>query len=464
MKAYLEKLIKVLSDEDREKIKAIPLKTSKLKVFLNYLLQIHSGEEMPKGELMKYLRVDDKMLRKMKSVLLRKCYNALAPNDGLELLAILSRYRLVENFKRELLLQEIKIKAQKQIEIKHKFYEAAITYLLRLPFSTLDIDELNYYSTLNLKYSKDKEKELQVLFYSGKVLVLRMIQVFYTGDKKKTNFSSFLTAIEELENGYNKFNDDALMALILYCKALYTYWFENNYPEAKKLFRKLITDKNYFRLLPEDFSNSIKGFYGTILYHLNEFDSAIEIFEEYVKEKSPFFYNQPHLLNRLCELYMIKGRINEAKELLDKHLNRFLESGEEDAIQITSIAYTKFYLLTNDLQKSFEYLQIARQHLNKKFYLVYDVEIRTLELIYFILSGDLKFSKAILSRTLKFLREKVKTKELKHQIEKQEILNKMCKAKSRNKPVNTFIEIIEKSFKGLDTINFLLLKNYCQSN
>ena len=70
MKAYLEKLIKVLSDEDREKIKAIPLKTSKLKVFLNYLLQIHSGEEMPKGELMKYLRVDDKMLRKMKSVLL----------------------------------------------------------------------------------------------------------------------------------------------------------------------------------------------------------------------------------------------------------------------------------------------------------------------------------------------------------------------------------------------------------
>lgn len=90
---------------------------------------------------------------------------------------------------------------------------------------------------------------------------------------------------------------------------------------------------------------------------------------------------------------MIKGRMDEAKEILDKHLNRFLESGEEDAIQITSIAYTKYYFLINNLQKAFEYLQIARQHLNKKFYLIYDIEIRTLELIYFILSGDLKFSK-----------------------------------------------------------------------
>lgn len=184
MKAYLEKLIKVLNEEDIQKIKSIPLKTSKLKVFLNYLVLIRTDEEMAKPELMKYLRVDDKMLRKMKSVLLRKCYNALAPKDGLELLDILSRYRLVENFKRELLLQEINVKAQKQIEVKRKFYEAAVIFLLRLPFSTLSTDELDHYSELNLEYAKENGKELQALFHSGRVLVIRMIQVYYRRDKK----------------------------------------------------------------------------------------------------------------------------------------------------------------------------------------------------------------------------------------------------------------------------------------
>ena len=103
MKAYLEKLIKVLNEPDLEKIKSIHFKISKIKIYLAYLVQIRTGSEMTKPELMKYLKVDDKMLRKMKSVLLRKCYDVLAPENGLQLLDILSRYRLVENFNRELL-------------------------------------------------------------------------------------------------------------------------------------------------------------------------------------------------------------------------------------------------------------------------------------------------------------------------------------------------------------------------
>ncbi len=115
-------------EEDIEKIKSIPRKASKLKIFLNYLIQIRTGNEMEKEELMKYLRVDDKMLRKMKSVLLRKCYDALAPNDGIELLDLLSRYRLVENFKRELVLQELKIKSNKSlIRECHHSYDLAVS-------------------------------------------------------------------------------------------------------------------------------------------------------------------------------------------------------------------------------------------------------------------------------------------------------------------------------------------------
>ncbi len=461
MKAYLEKLIKVLNDDDLNKIKSIQIKTSKLKIYLNYLLTIREEDEMSKVALQKYLRVDDKMLRKMKSVLLRKCYDVLSVKDGLELLNLLSRYRLVENFRRELLLQEGEIKKQKNIEITRRFYEAANIYLLRLPFSTLSTDELNQYSKLNLEYSKDNEKELQALFHSGRILVIRMIQTFYSRDINKPEKNSFIDVLKELEAGSEKFKDESLVAMTIFCKALYAYWVEEDFFKAKKLFSNLLEDIQLLKLLPEDFADSINGFYATILFKLNEFDLAIKAFEKYVTVKHPFFYNQPHLLSRLCELYMIVGRMDEAKLILDKHLKRFLESGETDAIQLTAIAFAKYYMLSGDLTNAFDYLQKAREYLNKKFYLINDIEIRTLELIYFILSGDIKFSKAILARTLKFLREKVKTKKLQNQIEKQELLNKMCWARSRNKPMGIFTDRIQNTFNGFDTIYALLLKKYC---
>lgn len=463
MKAYLEKLIKVLSEEDLEKVKSIPFKISKIKIYLAYLVQTRNGKEMTKQELMSYLKVDDKMMRKMKSVLLRRCYDTLAPESGIALLDILSRYRLVENYKRELLYQEIKIKKW-SVEEKRKFYEAALTFMMRLPFSALDVNELNQYAELNLKFAKDSEREVHALIYKGRILVIRMLHEYYHRDKKKPNQNAFIKTIESLEAANKKFKDEVLDAIILFCKAQYAYSIEMNFQEAKILFAKLRNEKKKLMLLPKDFANAVNGFYATSLYQLNEFDNSLAVFQENIDEKNAFFLNQPHLLSRLCELYMIKGKMAAAKEILDNHLKRFLESGEQDAVQITSITYSKYYMLNEQLSEAFESLQVARQNLNKKFYLMHDVEIRTLELIYFILSGDMKFAKAIMMRTLKFLREKVKTKELKQQIVKQELIARMCKAKTKNRSMDRFMNSIPEVFSGFDTVYGIMLQRYCLKN
>ncbi len=461
MKAYLEKLIKVLNEDDLKKIKSIHLKVSKMKIFLAYLVETQTSKEMTKQELMVYLRVDDKLYRKMKSILLRKCYEALVPEGGLPLLDILSRYRLVENYKRELAHQEIKIKRQNDSKIKSDFYDNAITYLLRLPFSSQNIDELEHYAKLNLQYSKNSEKEVQAYYHSGRILVIRIIEEFYGRDLKNPNKILILNELKNLDDANKKLKDEKLLALSLYCNAIYVFCIERNIAKAKNEFLNLLNNMTHLDLLPTDFALSVNGFYASSCYLLNEFDEALVSYEKYVTEKNPFFFSQPHLMIRLCELYMIKDREKDALEILELHLKRFAESGEPDAVQLTSITFAKYYLFIHDLPKAFESLQVSREHLNKKFYLLHDVDQRTIEQLYFMISGDMKFARSILIRTLKFLREKVKTKELGQQIKKQEVLSKLFRAKAKSKSLKPFIPLLESVFTGYDYIYVILLKKYC---
>ena len=464
MKAYLEKLIKVLNEEDLDKVKSISLKASKLKVFLAYLIKSRNEDAIEKEELKKYLRVDDKMYRKMKSVLLRKCYDVLCPEGGIGLLDILSRYRLVENFKRELLLIEKDVLLLKDSNENSRFYDSALTFLLRLPFSSQNVSELNQYSDLSLKYATGVDTELQALNNRAKILVIRLIHDYYQIDIENPNIPSYKKVFKMLDDGIKKYNDDRLKSVLNYCKALYAYCIDKNFNESKKLFSALKLNTQLIKVLPIDFVYSIDAFYGTSLFFLNEFDSAMEVFEKEFKKKSAFFLNQPHLLCRLSELYMVKGRMEEAKEILDNYLKRFLESGEPDAIELISITYSKYFMLNNELSNAFEYLQTARKHLNKKYYIIHDIDIRTLELIYFVMSGDLKFAKTILSRTIKFLKEKVKQKDLGLEIKRQEVIKNMCQAKIRHGSMKTFNKQISEKFTGSNMIAGMLLSRICIPN
>ena len=121
-------------------------------------------------------------------------------------------------------------------------------------------------------------------------------------------------------------------------------------------------------------------------------------------------------------------------------------------------------MLNNELLNAFEYLQTARKHLNKKYYIIHDIDIRTLELIYFVMSGDLKFAKTILSRTIKFLREKVKQKDLGLEIKRQEVIKNMCQAKIRHGSMKTFNKQISEKFTGSNMIAGMLLSRICIPN
>ena len=463
MKAYLEKLIHVVDDQHLDKLKSMKMKTSKLRKLLDCLISERDTGGKTRKELLEYLEVDDRLLRKMKSVLLRRCYEELVPGEGLPLLDLLSRYRLQENFERQLLIEEKKIRRKSNEKTKEEFYGMALTFMVRMPFSSANLDGLEKISLQILKYAKGDEKELLSLKNLAMILTVRMIREFFNRDKKATANDDFKKTIDQISLGAKVHNDRALEVFEHFIRAVHSYMVKLDYYEAEKLFSSLYKDKERLKLLPVDFANSVCGMAASSLYFTNRFEESVNIFEDNIRDKNVFFLNHPHLLMRLTEVYMITGRMDDAYEILSKHLKRFLDTGEPDAVQIAAIVYTKYYLLLGDSQSAFDYLQIVRNNLNKKFFLIHDLDTRMLEIIYFILNGDLKFAKSIIVRALKFVREKKKSKEVPKYAEGFELLHNLVIAEMKGRPLNHFVQEANNIFSGSDTIFGILISRYCNN-
>ena len=191
MKNYLEKLVKVVNEDDWNKLKAMDLKTSKLKDYLNILLDNRNHDFPSNKELLTRLKIGDNLHRKMKSVLLNKCYETLAPEGGLQLLDILSRYRLYENFTRELERQEKEIIKKKTVKDRKAFYYYAFHDLRRLPYSMVDITMIEEYGKKYVQTLEPEAMPEEEVATMLKVLAIKILKSFF--NLQKTDSSSEIT-------------------------------------------------------------------------------------------------------------------------------------------------------------------------------------------------------------------------------------------------------------------------------
>ena len=120
---------------------------------------------------------------------------------------------------------------------------------------------------------------------------------------------------------------------------------------------------------------AVHVFLGLIHYRNDRYKDAIQALQDTQKKYAAFVDTQTHVINRLIELHLIEGNIGEAKWLLDNYMRRFLDIGETDSAELASISYIKYYLLADDYDMAYNYLEKARRFLNKKFYLGHDIEL-----------------------------------------------------------------------------------------
>src|SRR5437867_1632865 len=101
MKQYLEQLIFSLQDSDIERLQKMNLKKSKIRTYLETLVENRATGIPVKESVMEMLDVDENSFKKMRSVLFSRCLHELVPQGGTSLLHFLSRYRLNEIFWRK---------------------------------------------------------------------------------------------------------------------------------------------------------------------------------------------------------------------------------------------------------------------------------------------------------------------------------------------------------------------------
>lgn len=461
MKQYLENLIRVVNNEDWKKLKKIELKTSKLKDMLHLLLDSRTKGIPSNRAIQNQLKIDDKLFRKMKSVLLVKCYATLAPEGSIKLLDMLSRYRLYDHYIRELEKQEKAIK-KKPLSEQHLFYEYAFQGLHRLPYSLTSTDQLRNYGDKYLKTVDSKELYEQTLIIQIKIFTYKVMYRFF--EMRKVGGPDYLLN-ELLETGdtLKKKSTVTLEALFHLAAGMYYYYARTDYSQSLSYFLKAkeIFNSEAVHLKYEE-RESIEVFIALNYYQTEKYSEALNILTEAERNFSTIIKTQTHVINRMIELHLIQDNLKEAKSLLDNRMKRFLDINEYDSAEMASLSYMKYYLLKDDLNSAFVYLDKSRKFLNKKIFVTHEIELRFLEIIYFLYNSDYAFADVLTKRGIKHLNEKSKNIKAKLYLEKFKVIQQVCKATDKdNPPEQKIYDEINQKFNGYSYLTGkLLLKGY----
>lgn len=334
MKNYLESLIKVINEDDWQKLNALELKTSKLKDFLHILLDNRSTEIPSNAEMQAKLNIDDKLHRKMKSVLLAKCYETLVPEGGIKLLELLSRYRLHDHFIRELEKQEKSVRRKSRKE-KQKFYFYAFHGFRRLPISLVTVDQYKDYGNRLLEVVDKKDLPERTLIIQIRIFTVKVLQFYFNMEETET----LKEELYKLEESVSRINTVTLQILISLTKGMYYYYAKNDYEKSLNSLlnaRKLLSKED--NKCTYDEKCMIEIFIGLNYYQTNKFQEALEVLLEAKTNYPAMMKTQTHVISHIVSLQMILGNMKEAKLLLNNLIKRFLNISESDSSEIVSIS------------------------------------------------------------------------------------------------------------------------------
>ena len=350
------------------------------------------------------LKVTDAHYYKINSILLRKCYQALVPADGKELLQFLKRKNLFHLLRHEILFQDKKIAAGKEKAELETFYLTCFHYLIDFPYKYYDKKLTNAFGQKYLE-SRPDSTESDALYVKFHILFADMNRMAARKNPKKAvgiTIEELLEYEKELEK-----SSHYLASYYLY-RSICSYYsyYENNARKVIEYLEKAITLKDriaYF--FPIDISVFLQLLYADALFTNNDIGAAEKIysavFKEGVDENMYGYYFH-------CEQYalvsIIRKKYDQAKELLDKVFQPCIDNRLDIYATRGAMCYVKLYLSNGELKNALTYLNIAKVINEKTFYLPFDVQLRVLENIYFFLKKDYDFSFQLATRNIKFLK------------------------------------------------------------
>lgn len=401
--SQLQSLLQTLSPQETGALNALRL-IGKEKSVYDYTRKHLSGEFPEIETMLKDLQITDAHYYKINSVLLRKSYQLLVPEQGLELLQYLKRKNLFHLLRHEMLFQDKKFIASKTQKEQEEFYLSCFHYLIDFPYKYYDKKLTTQFGHkyLDKKSNCTESDRLYVKFHTLFSDVNRMAARKNPKKALGLTLADLYRYEKELEPTKHYLAKYYLYRSI----GCYYFYYENEPDKLITYIEKAIELKDkiaYF--FPVDIGIFLQLMHADALFSNDQVEEAEKIyaiaFKSGVNENMYGYYYH-------CEQYalvsIIRQKYEQAKAFLDIVFQPCIDNRLDIYATRGAMCYVKLYLSNGELKQALSYLNTAKAINEKTFYLPFDVQLRVLENIYFFLKKDYDFSFQLATRNIKFLK------------------------------------------------------------
>jgi len=401
--SWLISVLNIITETEERTLCGLHLKGKERKVY-DLLWKNRNSKALDVPAFCEKLEITQTHYYKINSVLIGKIYICLYKNEKLKLFYWLKKNGLYTLLKNEI-SNVIKLPANYIFDDtdSSNFYLQVFHLCLDLPFETYNekltdaIGEL-YLSTKNINIEAEKN---YVKFH--KLFANCNRNSATRNPQKLINYT--ITFFDDNENELLE-NEHWLALYYLYRMGCnYYFFYESNAETSLNFINKAVKIKDkisYFFNI--DLNIFLELNYADILLSNN---LIAEAFEKYNKQLGNgvdenmfgyYYHFEQYVISSICT-----NNFDVAQNILSSIFDPLQKTNDAVNKMRGLLGNAKLALSSLNFRATLGHLNAARNLNNKSFYLPFDLQIRVIENICFVMKNDLDFAKQLASRNLKFL-------------------------------------------------------------
>jgi hypothetical protein len=444
---WVHAFLNTLNENEVKKLQSIKL-IGKEKMLADFFMH-HRGIPIDDAENICYkLEISTTHFYKISSVLLGKFYHALIPHGGFELFYFLIDKGLYAHFKSAITHHEKQIlKSGDKKEISD-FYLKGFHLLLDMPYKYFDKKLRDHFANayLNNKPQLTESDKLYIKHHC----IYNDINV---SAARKNPHKAFGISIEQLFASEKKLKGSKhYLAQYYLFRTICSYYsyYEKNAEKVIEYLQKAIALKDNIKdFFPVNINHFLYLLYADALFTNGKIDEALTIYHKILKsdiEKNMYGYYYHY--EQYAMLNIIKKDFGYAKEILNRIFAECIKSKKDIYATRGAMTYAKLYLSSGDYKSAMTYIRIGHNINEKSFYLPFDVQLRVLENIGFILKEDFSFAKKLANKNIKFLSSQKEPSSLSEYFDLWKTLIDLCNVGTKKAALT---EQLEKNIDKLNT-------------
>jgi tetratricopeptide (TPR) repeat protein len=125
-------------------------------------------------------------------------------------------------------------------------------------------------------------------------------------------------------------------------------------------------------------------------------------------------------------LNIVENNFTEAEQILEKEFSVCIKNKMDIYATRGALTFAKLYLSKGDYKKALDYIRIGNNINEKNYYQPFEVQLRVLENMAFLLKRDFVFAKKLAKKNIKYLSSQKEKELLKDYLQLWQLINKVC--------------------------------------